>query len=280
MAIVWCDGKFLQESEFRVSPFDRGLCHGLSLFETLLGMDGQPRLLREHLDRLRSGLERLGVSSVELSEDGLRHAMIALLEKNGLTKGMARLRFAVSLGEGPLNLTDSGQTWAWMTVSPVEDLPATVRMTSAPWRRDRENVLRGLKVGNYAEHLIAMDMARREGFGEMLFYNTADELCEAAMANVFLIRSGKLFTPSLDSGCLAGIARGQVMLLAAAHGIPCKERPLRRSDVSKADGMFLTSSVRGPVWVSAYERKAYEQHPLFDAIRGIWVEEMAKSDAP
>jgi branched-chain amino acid aminotransferase len=279
MGIVWCDGKFLRESEFRVSPFDRGLCHGFSLFETLLAVKGQPRLLRGHLDRLRSGLERLGVASVELSDDGLRKAMETLLEKNSLTIGMARLRFTVSLGEGPLNLTDSGQTWAWMTASPVADSPATVRMTSAPWRRDRENVLRGIKVGNYAENLIAMDMARREGFGEMLFYNTTDELCEAAMANVFLIRSGKLFTPSLDSGCLSGIARGKVMMLAAAHGIPCRERPLRRGDVSKADGMFLTSSVRGPVWVSAYEGKTYKQHPLFDAIRGIWLEEMAKDDA-
>lgn len=247
----------------------------MSVFETLLAVDGEPRLLTEHLERLRSGLERLAVSSVELSEEGLRRAMVGLLEKNGLTLGRARLRLAVSLGAGPLNFIDNGAAWAWMTASPLEDLPESVRVTTAPWRRDRESVLRGLKVGNYAEHLIAMDMARREGFGEMLFFNNDDELCEAAMANVFLIRSGSLLTPGLDSGCLAGVTRALVIRVAAAHGIPCREKPLSRSDVAKAEGMFLTSSIRGPVRVSAYGGRRFEEHPLFDAIRAIWMEEMA-----
>jgi branched-chain amino acid aminotransferase len=276
MGFVWCDGDFLPVGEFRVSPFDRGLCHGLSVFETLLAVGGEPRLLNEHLDRLRSGLERLAVSSLELSGEGLRKAMVGLLEKNGLTHGMARIRLAVSLGAGPLNLTDSGGAWAWMTATPVEDMPESVRVTSAPWRRDRENILRGLKVGNYAEHLIAMDMARRESFGEMLFFNDDDELCEAAMANVFLIRSGSLLTPGLDSGCLAGVTRGLVLRLAAAHGIPCREKPLTRNDVVKAEGMFLTSSIRGPVRVSAYGGRFFEEHPLFDAVRAIWLEEMTR----
>jgi branched-chain amino acid aminotransferase len=275
MSIVWCDGKFIRESEFTLSPHDRGLCHGLSLFETVLAVAGRPRLLREHLARLCSGLERLGVNSVALDEVGLANTMAALLERNGLQSGMARVRLTISLGAGPLNFIDSGAAWAWMAATRVEDMPETVRVTSAPWRRDRENVLRGLKAGNYAEHLIAMDMARREGFGEMLFFNNDDELCEAAMANVFLIRAGSLLTPALDSGCLAGVTRGLVIRLAAAHGIPCREKSLTRSDVAKAEGMFLTSSIRGPVWVSAYEGKSYEQHALFDAIRRIWLAEMA-----
>lgn len=276
MGFVWCDGDFLPIGEFRVSPFDRGLCHGMSVFETLLAVDGEPRLLAEHLDRLRGGLERMEVTSVELSGEGLRKAMVTLLEKNGITHGMARIRLAVSLGAGPLNLTDSGAAWAWMTATPVDEMPEAVHVTTAPWRRDRENVLRGLKVGNYAEHLIAMDMAHRESFGEMLFFNNDDELCEAAMANVFLIRSGSLLTPGLDSGCLAGVTRSFVIRLAAEHGIPCREKTLTRTDVAEAEGMFLTSSIRGPVRVSANGGKHFDEHPLFDAIRAIWLEEMAR----
>lgn len=275
MAIVWCDGKFVSEGEFKVSPVDRGLCHGLSLFETLLAVDGQPRLLREHLLRLRSGLERLGVNSVELDVNGLGQAMVNLLERNGLGKGMARVRLTLSLGQGAFDRIDCGTSWAWMTAAPLGETPESVRMTLAPWRRDKESVLRGIKTGNYAEHLIALDMARLEGFGEMLFYNTDDELCESAMANVFLIRKGELLTPGLDSGCLAGVTRGLVMRQAREHGIPCKERALRKADVSKADAMFLTSSVRGPVWVSALQGKTFPRHPLFDAVRSHWLEAMA-----
>jgi branched-subunit amino acid aminotransferase/4-amino-4-deoxychorismate lyase len=275
MAIVWCDGKFLEEGEFKVSPMDRGLCHGLSLFETLLAVKGQPRLLREHLARLRIGLERLGVNSIALDDAGLGNAMAELLEHNGLGNGMARIRLTLSLGTGPLDRTDNSSAWAWMTAAPVEGGAQSIRMTLAPWRRDKESVLRGIKTGNYAEHLIALDMARHEGFGEMLFYNTADELCEAAMANVFLIRKGELSTPSLDSGCLAGVTRALLIRLAAEHGIRCKERILRKTDVEKADGMFLTSSVKGPVRVSALQGKMFPENPLFDAVRSVWLAEMA-----
>lgn len=275
--MVWCDGTFSDEQDFRVSPFDRSLCHGLSLFETILAVQGRPRMLRAHLDRLRLGLERYGITSVELSDSGLEAAMVSLLEKNGLTAGMARIRLAVGFGAGPINLIDSGEAWAWMTAVRVEESPKTLRMTSAPWRQNRESVTRGLKVGNYAEHLIAMDMARREGFDEMLFYNTSDELCETALANVFLIRGGALLTPSLDSGCLDGVTRRLVIGIAAERGIPCREKPLGQADVRKAEGIFLTSSVRGPAWVSEFEGRSYEVHPLFTAIQEIWIETMSKA---
>ena len=275
MGIVWCDGKFIGENEFTVSPHDRGLCHGLSLFETLLAVQGSPRLLREHLARLRGGMERLGVNSVELDEAGLGKAMGSLLERNGLQNGMARVRLSLSLGKGSLDRTDNGTAWAWMTAAPVDGVARNLRMTLAPWRRDTESVLRGIKTGNYAEHLIALDMARLEGFDEMLFYNTSDELCEASMANVFLIRKGVLETPSLDSGCLAGVTRSLLIRLAKQHGIPCKERVLRKADVSKADAVFLTSSVKGPIRVAVLQGKTFPENPLFDAVRALWLEEMA-----
>lgn len=272
--MVWCDGNFLEEDEFRVSPYDRGLCHGFSLFETILAVDGRPTLLTEHLDRLRQGLARLGVQSVELSDRGLEAVTISLLQRNGLEKGLARVRFSISLGNGPVNITDSTGAWAWMTAVRAEMIDTPVRMTSAPWRHNRESVLRGLKVGNYAENLIAMDMARREGFDEMLFYNTSDELCEAAMANVFLIKGRTLLTPSLDSGCLAGVTRKLVIGLARELEIPCREKPLRSGDVKKADAIFLTSSVRGPVAVGFFEGKFYGENPVFARIRQGWLGEM------
>ena len=275
--MVWCDGKFLEEEEFTISPFDRGLCHGFSFFETILAVDGKPRLLTEHLDRLRQGLERLGVLSVELSDAGIEEVVVSLLERNDLDKGMARVRFSVSLGRGAVNRTDSGEAWAWMVATGVREAVTPIRLTSAPWRHNSESVLRGLKVGNYAENLVAMDMARREGFDEMLFYNTSDELCEAAMANVFLIRSGKLFTPGLDSGCLAGITRKRIISLAGGMGIVCREKTLRHDDLKKADCIFLTSSISGPVRVGSFMGRSYSENPVCDHLRNAWLAEMKGS---
>jgi branched-subunit amino acid aminotransferase/4-amino-4-deoxychorismate lyase len=274
MAIVWCDGKFVEETHFRVSPSDRGLCHGLSLFETILAIDGQPRLLGEHLGRMKNGLLRLNIQSVDIEEPGLRQVMVGLLKHNQLDRGMAKIRFAISMGSGPMNLTDSGQAWEWMTATRVEPADESLRLTLAPWRKDNESMLRGLKVGNYAEHLIALDMARHEGFDEMLFFNTSDELCEAAMANVFLIRGKELFTPSLDSGCLPGVTRDLIIQIASEQRIPCHVKTLTKKDLGKAEGIFLTSSIKGPVWISSFQGTAYPVHPLFSTIRNLWLENM------
>lgn len=274
MAIVWRDGQFLEETEFRVSPSDRGLCHGLSLFETILAVDAQPKLLTEHLRRMKNGLMRLNMYRIDIDEYQLHASMVELLKRNGLEQGMARIRFAISAGDGPMNVNDGGQSWKWMTASRVDSKETSLRLTLAPWRKDNESVLRGIKVGNYAEHLIALDMARHEGFDEMLFFNTSDELCEAAMANVFLIRGKELFTPSLDSGCLPGVTRDFIIQIAAAERIQCHVKTLTKKDLSKADGIFLTSSIKGPVWISSFQGSAYPVHPLFSAIRTLWLEHM------
>lgn len=276
MAIVWRDGIYLDETEFRVSPTDRGICHGLSLFETILSVDGQPKLVSEHFRRLKGGLLRLNIRRIELDDYALEEVMIELLRRNGLDKGMARIRFTLSMGEGPVNLTDSGQAWKWITVSRFEPEAIGLRLTLAPWRKDNESMLRGIKTGNYAEHLIALDMARHEGFDEMLFFNTSDELCEAAMANVFLIRDNELQTPSLESGCLSGVTRELVIRMAASQKIPCHTKSLNKKDLSKADGIFLTSSIKGPVWVSSFQARAYPVLPVFDKIRSLWLESMGK----
>ena len=273
--MVWSDGEFLEEENFKISPFDRGLCHGLSLFETLLAVDGRLCLLPEHLERMRQSLAGIGVTSIRLDDAQLREAMASLLHKNGLEKGHARLRFAVSFGVGALNHLDGGKPWSWMTAVAVSLEDRALRVMPAPWKHEKAGLLVGLKTGNYAAQIIAMDKARREGFDELLFYNHDGELCEAAMANVFLIHDDCLFTPSLESGCLPGIARAFVLHLASSHGIKCVEKILLENDVQSAYGIFLTSSVKGPVWVSEYAGRSYQPHPLFLSLRKSWHDKMA-----
>ena len=277
MAIVWCDGSFLAEEEFTVSPFDRSLCHGLSLFETILAVEGRPRLLDAHLDRLRLGLDRFGITGVTISNGGLENAIVSLLDRNELGSGMARVRLAVGFGVGPMNTIDTGEAWAWMTAVQSSLTEDSIRITPAPWKQNKGSATRGLKVGNYAEHIIAMDLSRREGFDEMLFYNTSDELCEAAMANIFLIRGNGLQTPSLDSGCLDGITRKEIFEIAKNLDVTCVEKPLVANDVKKADGIFLTSSIRGPVGVSEYKGRKYDNLPVFQAIRETWLRGLGKT---
>ena len=99
-------------------------------------------------------------------------------------------------------------------------------------------------------------------YDEALFVNTTGNLCEAATANVFLIKDGALLTPSLDSGCLPGVTRELVIELAMEAGITVREDSLQLDDLQRADESFLTSSTRGVVPVTQFEGREFKAGPL------------------
>jgi branched-subunit amino acid aminotransferase/4-amino-4-deoxychorismate lyase len=125
-------------------------------------------------------------------------------------------------------------------------------LVTSPFPRNERSPLAGLKCASYAENLIALDHARRAGADEALFYNTRGELCEAATANVFLVREGRIFTPPLASGCLPGTMRARVI-----ERIAVEERDLTAADVEEADEVFLTSATRGVVRVAGVDGTAW-----------------------
>ncbi len=162
-----------------------------------------------------------------------------------------------------------------MTAAPLVARPASLRLMLSPWRRNEHSPLAGLKCASYAENLLALDHARRLGFNETIFLNTAGELCEAAMANVFIVRDGALFTPALDSGCLPGVAREVMIAVAARAGVACHEARLDIAALAAADEVFLTSAVRGPVAACRIDSRVLPEAPFAALLAEAWEYEIA-----
>lgn len=268
MSQLWSNGEWFDSQDFPVSPLDRGAILGLGLFETLLALDGVPVFADRHLARLLAGCERLGWK-VPLPD--FQETAKELLARNNLTSGRARIRVAVSGGSGAIDdLTPGKDRVVTMIALPVDVAPASLTVNLCPWPRNENSPLAGLKCASYAENLVALDHARRLGFDETLFLNTAGQLCEAATANLFLVKDGALLTPPLASGCLAGITRGVAIELAARHGIPSEERDLTPADLHAADELFVTSSIRGLTGVSRFETKDLPPGPVTRILRAAW----------
>ena len=268
MPRIWCNGEWTDADDFRIAAGDRGLLHGLALFETLLAIDGRPVFSDRHFCRLQHGCQRL---DWPLETSGFYPAMADLLEKNSLQTGRARIRLTLTAGSGKLDdLAPGADRLLWMTTSALGEIPEAMAVCIAPFPRNEHSPLAGLKCASYAENLIALDHARRAGFGETLFFNTAGHLCEAATANVFLVRDGTLLTPSLGSGCLPGITRSVVIEIAAKLGMPCRETRLTRDDLLQAEEIFLTSSTRGPVAVNRVGDQPFKVGEIATTIRRAW----------
>ncbi len=83
--------------------------------------------------------------------------------------------------------------------------------------------------------------ATERGASEALFTNSRGELCEGTGSNVFVALDGRLVTPPLSSGCLAGITRELVLEL---DGVEVEARPIPVAALADVTEAFLTSSTR------------------------------------
>lgn len=268
MTILWANSQWLDARDFAVSPADRGISLGLGLFETILAVDGTPVFVERHLARLRAGCARLGWQP-ELPEGP--KIMRELLQWNHLTTGRAKIRLAITGGSGPLHELALGPDHQlWMTAAAVADAPLTTTASLSPWVRNERSPLAGLKCAAYAENLLALEHAAQLGFEQCVLLNSRGQLCEAATANLFVVKHGQLLTPALASGCLPGITRGVVIELAAQLGLPCTQGELTLPDLLDSDEWFLTSAIRGPVGGSRLEQRDFPPGPLTHLLREAW----------
>ena len=253
MITVWVDGELVPEAEARVSPFDHGLLTGDGVFETLRVYRGVPFAARRHLDRLARSAAGLRLATPEVSV--LRAAMDEVVAANGLVD--ARLRVTVTGGVAPLG-SDRGAAPPTIIVaaSPIPARPDTALVATVPWPRNQRSALAGLKTISYAENVVALAYARERGAEEAMFANLGGDLCEGTGTNVFVGAGGRLFTPSLFSGCLAGVTRDLLLEL-----VDVVEDDIPLLALAEADEAFLTSSTRGVHPIAAVDGRPLRAAP-------------------
>ncbi|MFE6775990.1 aminotransferase class IV [Streptomyces sp. NPDC057702] len=233
---IWLDGALRDEAEARVSVFDHGMTVGDGVFETVKAVDGVPFALTRHLERLATSARGLGLAEPDVDE--VRRAVTAVLADNPTALG--RLRITYTGGLAPLG-SDRGEAAPTLVValSPADLRPDTTAVVTVPWTRNERGALAGLKTTSYAENVVALSTARRQGASEALFANTVGQLCEGTGSNVFVVLDGELHTPPLTSGCLAGITRALVL-----EWVGAKETELPLDVLDEAEEIFLTSTLR------------------------------------
>ncbi len=234
---VWVNGSLVAADHATVSIFDHGLTVGDGVFETLKATDGRPFAIRRHLDRLRRSAAGLDLR-VPYDDDALRVAMAEVLASHDLP--LARVRVTVTGGVAPLG-SERGEDVATVIVAvgPLKDAEPSTAVWVVPWPRNERGALAGIKTTSYAENVKALAFAKARGCTEAIFPTTTDLLCEGTGSNVFVGIDGRLRTPPLSSGCLAGVTRDLVLEVTDAV-----EEDIPMAAFLSADEVFLTSTGR------------------------------------
>ncbi|GCD21619.1 4-amino-4-deoxychorismate lyase [Cellulomonas algicola] len=219
--VIWSDGALREPTDPLVTGVDHGLTVGDGVFETCAVYEGQAFALTRHLRRLRRSALGLGLGEPDLDE--VRTAVDKVLAVAG---DAGRLRITLTGGPGPLGshrFDPEEQRQTLVVLAGPATRAQVSRVVRVPWVRNERSAVAGLKTTSYAENVVALAEAYRQGADEAVLANTVGELCEGTGSNVFVERGGELVTPPLSSGCLAGITRELLLEWGAADGMPVRE---------------------------------------------------------
>ncbi len=268
---AWVNGHVAVDPQApAITVQDHGFTVGDGVFEAVKVIDGRPFALTRHLARLQHSAAGLGLPAPDDVE--VRRGVAAVLDGQDLPLG--RIRITYTGGVAPLG---SGRGDSPPTLVVVADAmkpwDGPTAVVTVPWPRNERGALAGLKTTSYAENVVALAYAHERGASEAVFANLAGNLCEGTGSNVFYVVDGELRTPTLASGCLAGISRA---LLLEWYDGPAREVDEPMEVLSRADEVFLVSTTRDVQPVRRCDgRDLGAPGPVTTACLKVWAEREA-----
>jgi branched-chain amino acid aminotransferase len=261
--LVSLDGQTIESAHARITAVSRAAIYGGGVFTTIAIFAGKPFLWEEHWRRLESNATKMSLDLSSVTEAGLAGSVERLIQANGVASGRARVTLFDESASDIWPYRSTRKTTVLITTGDLRTLPTEFRLTLSRYRVNSTSPLAGIKSCNYLERLIARDEAKRRGFDDCYQLNEKGEVTSGSSANIFWVKDGQLYTPSLETGCLPGTTRGFVI-----QNSDCIETVAGVDDLRTADEIFLTSSGIGVFQIARLEgrRLTRSPHPIGDLI--------------
>jgi len=244
---IYLDGKWCSPDTARVSVFDHGLLYGDGVFEGIRVYNRRVFRLDAHIQRLFDSALALALE-IPLTPDAMADLVREAVRRNRKEDGYIRLVVTRGVGDLGIDPRTCPHPTVFVIVTDIRVYPPELYahgirvITSATRQVSHEAFDSRVKSLNYLKNVLAKIDAQRAGAQEAIMLNSAGYVAECTADNLFLIRDGRLLTPSPQDGALEGITRGAVLELAAEAGIECRETRLTRYDVYTADECFVTGT--------------------------------------
>ncbi|MDQ0115937.1 aminodeoxychorismate lyase [Paenibacillus harenae] len=255
---VGLNGSVKEASEAVISVYDHGFLYGLGLFETFRTYGGLPYLLDRHLGRLQAGCDQLGIQ-YRGEQKRMTEQVTELLAANGLSDGYVRLTVSAGVGELGLPTGDYVRPTELLLVKSLPPFNQSASMQGRELRllQTRRNTPEGdvrFKSLHYMNNMIAKRelLASSPPAGaEGLMLTKEGWLAEGIVSNLFYVKDGVLYTPSIDTGILPGVTRGRVIELAREAGHPVQEGHFTWEELVRADEIWMTNSIQELIPITA-----------------------------
>jgi branched-subunit amino acid aminotransferase/4-amino-4-deoxychorismate lyase len=259
---------FIPEEEFRLPYTDRGFQYGDRLFETMIMRKGRITFLEDHISRLKNGMKHLGYQQYKnISGEVIETIAKKLAEKNFLSE-LARIKLIVWRKEGgKYTPHDNGFNILIATephITPVKKewkkvgFAETVKLFHTPISRYKCHSL---------PYVLAGVEKNERQLEELILLDYYENIAECIASNIFWVKQGIFYTPKLNSGCIAGILRKNLLEFLEKKDIPCQKVMVGKVDLLLAENIF-TCNVTGIYHILSIDNQEFE--------KSTWVDELVE----
>lgn len=245
--LIYMDGKFVEKSKAVVSVFDHGLLYGDGIFEGIRAYNGSVFRLVDHINRLYDSARVIRLK-MPLTKHEMSEAVLETLRKNQLRD--AYIRLVVTRGTGDLGVDPSlcKAPTTFIIAEPMSSIlgprePKVLRMMVSSYRRDAvDSTSHEVKSLNYMNSILAKIEANSAGADDAILLDRRGFVSEASVTNIFLVKDGKVVTPSSAAGILHGITRDRIVRLCQDLGLEVEQRDVTPFELAVADEVFVVGT--------------------------------------
>ncbi|MBN7820623.1 aminodeoxychorismate lyase [Bowmanella yangjiangensis] len=239
---------------------DRATQYGDGVFSTLRIKDGELQFWQAHLDRLKTGLERLGIDFS--CWDRLQDCCVE--QAIGHSEGVLKILISRgSGGRGYLPPSPAQATWI-LSLHPMPVHYALWRQQGitlqlSPLQLAKQPLLAGIKHLNRLEQVLIRQHAEAQGWQDALVCDTDGMLVESSVANLFWQVGNSWYTPDLHFAGVDGIMRQQLVKALELRGDQVYQVRSAPSCLLQAEQLLLCNSLMGVVPVNSYAGHFYHK---------------------
>lgn len=250
--------EFIEKDKFTITADNRAFLYGDGLFETIIYAQGLLRFFDDHWQRLTQGIHTLGMSLPgNFTSDKLQALIIELIGSNKLTT--ARIKIQVWRKPGGLYTPDSDAI-DFMITAAATSAPAINVKNKAGFVHDLSlsySHISSLKTLSALPYVYAAHYRKQQKLDEVIILGENLQLAEAGAANIFLFHGTEVLTPTLESGCIAGIMRKNLLHILPHHGYVVTSRVVSKEDLRHASHV-ITCNVAGVSFLKSIEQFNFE----------------------
>ena len=248
------NGELVSEEKILFNKTKRAFNYGDGFFETIRIVNGKPIFIERHFKRIVIGLKHLKINySKKFNLNFLSDNISELININNIKSGGKIKVYIFRSGMGTYKPTTNDICFI------IESLKVENNLYKLNHKgflvdvfkdyKKQINYLSSFKSSSSLLYVLASLHTIDNHLDDSLILNENNEIIESSNSNIFILLDNKIITPPLNSGCISGIMRIELMNIINDIGFTVLERKIVSDDLLNSKEIFLSNVVSGINWV-------------------------------